>query len=102
MDVARTLREARLSARLTQRQLAAQAGVPQSTVARIERGQLTPRVDTLDRLLRALGSRLGAERWADRGVDIWLIRENLRMSPAQRARLAVQEAHAVSRFTRRS
>lgn len=101
MDVARTLREARLAAHLSQRQLAARAGVPQSTVARIESGRMMPRVDTLDRLLRGLGSRLGAECWEDRGVDIWLIRENLKLTPRQRVKLAVEEAHAVSRFERR-
>lgn len=58
MNVARALREARLAAGLTQRGLAAGAGVPQSTVARIESGQMMPRVDTFDRLLRVADKRV--------------------------------------------
>jgi len=58
MNVARALREARLAAGLTQRGLAAGAGVPQSTVARIEGGQMMPRVDTFDRLLRVADKRV--------------------------------------------
>lgn len=49
------LREARMRAGLSQRQLAARADTAQSVVARIERGQTSPTSDTLDRLLAAAG-----------------------------------------------
>jgi transcriptional regulator with XRE-family HTH domain len=49
----RMVREARRRAGLTQRQLAAKSGIPQETIARIERGRADPRVTTLDRLLEA-------------------------------------------------
>jgi len=50
MDAARTLRDARRRAHLTQRALASRSGIPQPAIARIERGTVVPRVDTLDRL----------------------------------------------------
>lgn len=101
MDVAKTLLDARSSAGLSQRELAARAGMPQSTVARIERGQLMPRVDTFDRLLRASGTKVTIEPLTKSGVDISLIRDRVRMTPGQRARLATQEAKAMVRLVPR-
>jgi predicted transcriptional regulator len=49
----RLMRAARIRADLTQRALAEAAGVPGSTVARIETGQVSPRLDTFLRLLEA-------------------------------------------------
>ncbi|MGH7701982.1 MAG: helix-turn-helix domain-containing protein [Gemmatimonadales bacterium] len=49
------LREARLSAGLSQRGLARRAGTAQSVVARIEGGRTSPSWETLSRLLTALG-----------------------------------------------
>ncbi|MEX2202746.1 MAG: helix-turn-helix domain-containing protein [Actinomycetota bacterium] len=85
------LREARREVKLSQRALALVAGVPQPTVARIESGAVTPRVDTLDRLLRACGKDLELVERAGRGLDRTMIRERLRLTTAQRARLAVRE-----------
>jgi predicted transcriptional regulator len=63
------LREARREVKLSQRALALVAGVPQPTVARIESGAVTPRVDTLDRLLAACGRTLMAGPMPGAGVD---------------------------------
>lgn len=52
-----TLMKAREKAGLTQRQLATKAAVPQSTVARIERGGNTS-IDTLSKIAVALGKRI--------------------------------------------
>ena len=49
------LREARRRANLSQRELARRAGTSQSVVARIERGQVDPGAETLERLLRKAG-----------------------------------------------
>src|SRR5712692_9376228 len=49
------IRKARRRARLTQHVLAAKLGTTQSAIARWENGAVSPRVDTLDRLLRACG-----------------------------------------------
>ena len=43
---------------LSQRELAALCGIPQSSVARIESFQTTPRLDTLLKILQPLGLRL--------------------------------------------
>jgi transcriptional regulator with XRE-family HTH domain len=86
MDAAVTLRRARRRAGLSQRELAAEAGTPQPTIARIERGHEVPRVDTLDRLLRACLQTLDTRPTGGAGVDRTLIREMLRLTPEQRLR----------------
>jgi len=83
---------------MTQRQLAERAGVPQATVGRIESGQITPRVDTLDRLLRAAGQELNVGARPGVGIDRTQIRELLRLTPAQRLELAVRDAAGLDRL----
>src|ERR1044072_4060804 len=61
MSAARLLRHARRRARLWQRSLGDAAGIPQSRVPRIEHGTLPPRVEPLERLLRAAGQTLSSE-----------------------------------------
>jgi transcriptional regulator with XRE-family HTH domain len=55
------LKEARDRAGLTQRELAQRAGTSQAMVARIERGQQSPSVATLERLVLACGLELRVE-----------------------------------------
>jgi transcriptional regulator with XRE-family HTH domain len=52
------LREARSRAGISQRDLAHRAATSQSVVARIERGQTSPSLETLQRLLAAAGFEL--------------------------------------------
>lgn len=80
---------------MSQRALARKAGVPHSTVARIELGLLSPRADTLERLLRAAGWTLATEPALGIGVDRSQVRELLRLTPGQRARLAAADAAAL-------
>ena len=87
---------ARRRAGLTQRQMAALAGVPQPTVARIESGAVSPRADTLARLLTAAGRELSDEPRLGQGIDRTLIQDRLRLTPGERIRLAIREAHALS------
>ncbi len=58
MDVRNELISARRRAGLTQRRMAALAGVADTTVARIERGDVDPSVGTLSRLLAVVGKSL--------------------------------------------
>ena len=58
VNSARVLRAARRTRRLSQRELAAIAGLPSSTLARIEAGRTEPRVSTLARALESLGYEL--------------------------------------------
>jgi transcriptional regulator with XRE-family HTH domain len=55
------LRHARAGAGLSQRELARRAGTSQAMVARIERGQQSPSLATLERLVRACGRELRVE-----------------------------------------
>lgn len=55
MDSGAIIRRARHRAGLTQRRLATLAGTSHATVAAYELGAKTPRVDTLERILRAAG-----------------------------------------------
>jgi transcriptional regulator with XRE-family HTH domain len=100
MMASRLVAYARRRAGFSQRALARAAGVPHSTVARVELGQLSPRADTLERLLRATGRTLATEELLGAGEDRSLIRDRLALSPAERARLAVREARAVRRLER--
>jgi predicted transcriptional regulator len=68
--------------------LAEATGVPQSTIGRIESGAVVPRVDTLDRLLRACGDQLEAMPLLGQGVDRSLIAMMLAMTPQERFRYA--------------
>ena len=78
------VRRARRSARLSQRGLAASTGVEQAAIARIERGLVQPRVETLARLLRACGWELLARPLIIPDVDRSEIRRALAMSDRER------------------
>jgi len=82
---AKTLRDARLRAGLTQAEVAARLGSAQSAVAQLERTGSNPTVETLGRALNATGHELSldAKPWRP-SVDETLIAEKLRMSPADR------------------
>jgi transcriptional regulator with XRE-family HTH domain len=54
-DFGAALRDERKRSALTQAQLAARAGMPQSVVSRLERGGREPRLSTMVRLAQALG-----------------------------------------------
>lgn len=60
LESAVALLKAREDAGLTQRELAKRVDVPQSTIARIERGNNTS-VDTLSKIANALGKKLKVE-----------------------------------------
>lgn len=85
----RMVREARGRARLTQRQLSVKSGIPQETIARIERGRADPRITTLDRLLEACEFGLEVVPRLGIGIDRTQIRALLRLSPSQRLAVAV-------------
>lgn len=92
------LQYARKKANLSQRELARRAGTTQATISRIEDGLISPRVDTLERLLEACGFQLEAIPRRGEGVDRSAIRALLAETPARRARLAVQEARNLQRL----
>lgn len=85
---------------LSQRGLAQMAGVPQSTLARIELAIVSPRVDTLERLLRAAGQTLTTEARLGAGVDRTVIRALLELTPTERIRLGASDSKAFMEFER--
>lgn len=100
MLAATALRQARRRAGLTQRDLAARAGVPQSTIGRIESGAADPRVSTLDRLLRACGDELDAVPRRGIGVDRSLLRDNLERTWVERLEYGTAAARGMERLRR--
>ena len=120
MGIGTIVARARAQAGLTQRQMAERAGTSQPAVARIERGQGSPSVATVERLVRAAGFDMRIEfspqtEWHDpvveaykRDVDRTLLRDNLRKSVDRRmrdieafARDAAELRRAVSRGKRK-
>jgi transcriptional regulator with XRE-family HTH domain len=92
MRAADFVRTARNRAGLTQLELGKRAGVTQAAISRIEDGKVSPRFDTLARLLEACGFSIEIAPRLGEGVDRTAIRELLRLTPVERARLAVEEA----------
>jgi uncharacterized protein len=100
MNGARLLRQARRRAGLSQRALAQRTGVPQPQIARIESGAVSPRLDTLGRLLSAAGSALELAPRIGSGVDRTLIRAALRRSPEERVLAAGAAARNLAAYLR--
>ena len=92
------MRYARRRAGLTQRALAKEAGVAQPAVARIERGGVSPRLDTVVQLLEAAGFTLEVAPRIGQGVDRSLIRAALERSPEERVRAATVAAMNLRSF----
>lgn len=78
------IKEARLRAGLTQTQLGARLGKSQSIIARWERDDVSPSLETLRQVVRACGFDLTffMSKFDDSNVTI--IDQHLRMTPAER------------------
>ena len=92
MAVRHLVREARRRAGLSQAELAERAGVPQSTIGRIESGARMPSAALVDRVIRAAGFelRLGLGE-PDPGTES-LFERTLRRTPRQRLADATRAA----------
>ncbi len=91
------LRDARRRHGLTQKQLAIRARTSQAAISRIERGLVSPTVETLQKLLAMVNEELVLDaRAIDWGHDVTLIRGNLALTVDQRLR----NAEASSEFVR--
>jgi transcriptional regulator with XRE-family HTH domain len=66
-SVGRAVQRARKRAGMTQHQLAHAVGMPQPSIARIERGSVIPRTATLIAILKATGHQLTVEPIASGG-----------------------------------
>lgn len=89
------LREARLRAGLTQKQLAARAGTSQPAVARWESGTVVPSFERLRELVRACGLELSFRLFNyDDSYDEWIERY-LDLPPEERIEQALDRAAVV-------
>jgi len=96
LEAARLLRHARRRAGLTQRALAAKAGVAQSVVGRIESSRVDPSVSTLSKLLRACETTLEALPGSGEGIDVTLLSRQLRRSHRERMVDAAAAANSLT------
>lgn len=119
MDAPALVREARRRAGLSQRELGDRAGVPQSSVGRIEAGLVSPSLEMIGRLLAGTAFEVHAElrpRPLDdpvvaaykRDIDRTLLRENLAKTAEERvgalqalSRLADEAQRAGRRLRRK-
>ena len=96
----RMVRHARRRAALTQRELSTKSGIPQESIARIERGRVDPRDGTLDRLLEGCEFGLEALPRLGIGIDRPQIGERLDLTPTQRLLRAAEEDRTYIEFRR--
>jgi transcriptional regulator with XRE-family HTH domain len=104
---ARLIREARQRSGLTQRDLAERLETNQSAIARWESGAVSPRADTLERILSACGFTADFRLLPREDPDRDQILERLRWTPKERLQYLVdmlafeERAHAAHRARRR-
>ena len=99
--VSELLRDARRRHGVTQTQLAARAQTSQAAISRIERGIVSPTLDTAARLFDLLGEDLQLRSEPiDYGHDRTLLRENLRLTPEERIRKQAAWANRVRELPR--
>jgi transcriptional regulator with XRE-family HTH domain len=92
------LRNARHRHGVSQASLATRAGTTQSAISRIERGRVSPTVETLSSLLQLVGEDLElVSRERDTGIDRTLIGQRLALSPAERVRRGLEFSGFVRR-----
>ena len=78
------IKEARLRAGLTQSELGARLGKSQSVIARWERDDVSPSLETVRGVVRACGLDLTFFMSKIDDSNVTIIDQNLRMTPAQR------------------
>ncbi|MEX0972440.1 MAG: helix-turn-helix domain-containing protein [Solirubrobacterales bacterium] len=85
---------------LSQRGLALRAGTDQAAISRIERGEISPRVETVERLLAAMGEtlQLGSARFEAHHDPVHLAAMRER-TPAERLALAGSWNRLAGRLT---
>jgi transcriptional regulator with XRE-family HTH domain len=95
------IREARRSAGLTQQALASRVGTTQSAIAGLESDRSSPRVATLERVLRACGRELSlTAREPKSSIDETLVLESLKLTTEQRLRAFQVSYDNVREFAR--
>jgi uncharacterized protein len=90
VSIADLIRESRKRHGLSQRTLALRAGTDQAAISRIERGEISPTIETVDRLLAAMGERLRLTgEPIERHHDPLHLRAMRERNPEERLELAI-------------
>lgn len=98
MNAGELVRAARERHGLTQQQLAIRARTSQAAISRIERGLVSPTVETLEKLLAMVNEELVLDaRAIDWGHDVTLLGQNLDRTPAERLDFMTDVANFVLR-----
>jgi transcriptional regulator with XRE-family HTH domain len=85
---------------ISQRSLAVRAATDQGAISRIERGEVSPSVETVERLLAAMGERLRLESGPFEGDhDPLHVRATLQRAPTERLALAISWNRLAGRLT---
>ncbi len=84
---------------MTQRQLAIRARTSQAAISRIERGIVSPSVETLGDLLWMMNEELVIDaKPVDWGFDVELIKSRLALSPEERIRRGVAHSRRMNQI----
>ena len=90
MTAGQLIRETRLRRGLSQARLAKRVGTRQSAISRLEADEISPSVETLDRLMRALGQQLELRVGEpERSYDPLHRRTSAERTPAERLALGI-------------
>lgn len=100
MDTGELIRRSRKRHGLSQRRLALRAGTDQAAISRIERGETSPTIETLERLMEAMGERLSLDAESlERDYDPLHMAATLERTPEERLRLAISWNRLAGRLT---
>jgi len=100
VDAAKLIKSSRERHGLSQRRLALRAATDQAAISRIERGEVSPSVETVERLLAAMGEQLQlVSEPFERDYDPLHIRATLQRDPAERLELAMSWNRLAGRLT---
>ncbi|HEX7058246.1 MAG TPA: helix-turn-helix transcriptional regulator [Solirubrobacterales bacterium] len=100
MSAAEIVKRTRKRHGISQRSLALRAGTDQAAISRIERGEVSPSVETVERLLAAMGEclLLDAEP-LEHHHDRFHLRSSLDRTPSERLQLAISWNRLAGRLT---
>ena len=69
MSTGSTIKELRIKRQLTQKQLGKRVGIATAQISNYEMGKMTPRVDTFEKILNAMGYTLWAKPISKKEAD---------------------------------
>lgn len=100
MNSAELIKRVRERHGISQRSLALRAATDQAAISRIEHGRVSPSVETVERLLAAMGERLRLDSTREeRNYDPLHMRATLQRTPAERLELAISWNRLARRLT---